>query len=100
MSIVIVGGNECMVREYKMLCKEYNCKAKIYPKMSGGLRNIGTPDLLVLFTSTTSHKMVQCALSQAKQSNKTQVARTHSASMAALRKVLDENVGKPKASAC
>ena len=48
MSIVIVGGNECMVREYKSLCKEYNCKAKVYPKMSEGLRNIGNPDLLIL----------------------------------------------------
>ena len=98
MSIVIVGGNECMVREYKSLCKEYNCKAKVYPKMSGGLRNIGNPDLLILFTSTTSHKMVQCALSQAKQ-NDTAVARIHSGSKSALRKVLEENVGKA-AAAC
>ncbi len=94
MSIVIVGGNECMVRQYKSLCKEYDCKAKIYPKMSGGLRNIGSPDLLVLFTSTISHKMVQCALSQTKDST-TQIARTHSASMASLRKILEENVGTP-----
>ena len=32
MSVVIVGGNECMTRRYKELCAEYNCKAKIYPK--------------------------------------------------------------------
>ena len=31
MSVVIVGGNECMVRQYKELCSEYRCKAKIYP---------------------------------------------------------------------
>ena len=64
MSVVIVGGNECMAREYKELCKEYKCKAKVYPKMSGGMKNIGTPDLLVLFTSTVSHKMVRCALNE------------------------------------
>ena len=51
MSVVIVGGNECMVRQYKELCSEYQCKAKIYPKMAGNLKNIGLPDLLVLFTA-------------------------------------------------
>ncbi len=54
MSVVIVGGNECMVRQYKELCREYKCKAKIYPKMAGSLKNIGMPDLLVLFTNTVS----------------------------------------------
>jgi len=52
MSIVIVGGNECMTRQYKDLCEQYRCKAKVYPKMAGGLKNIGTPDLLILFTNT------------------------------------------------
>ena len=41
MSVVIVGGNECMVCQYKELCREYKCKAKIYPKMAGNLKNIG-----------------------------------------------------------
>ena len=35
MSVVIVGGNECMVRQYKELCREYKCKAKIFPKWQG-----------------------------------------------------------------
>ncbi|MBQ9066861.1 MAG: DUF2325 domain-containing protein [Clostridia bacterium] len=93
MSVVIVGGNECMVRQYKTLCKEYSCKAKIYPKMCGGLKNIGNPDMRILFTATTSHKMVQCALSQAKNQN-IPITRSHSSSMAALRTILEENVGK------
>lgn len=42
---MIVGGNECMVRQYKDLCGDYKCKAKVYPKMQNGLKNIGTPDL-------------------------------------------------------
>lgn len=91
MSVVIVGGNECMVRQYEKLCKQYNCKPKVYPKMCSGLRNIGSPDLLVIFTGITSHKMVQCALKQTKNS-KTQIARTQSASMSSFRKVLEENV--------
>lgn len=64
MSVVIVGENECMVRPYKDLCAEYGCKAKIYPKMNAGLRDIGTPDLLILFTNTVSHKMIRLVLGE------------------------------------
>ena len=28
MSVVIIGGNECMVHQYKNLCREYRCDAK------------------------------------------------------------------------
>lgn len=90
MSVVIVGGNECMIRQYKELCSEYKCKAKIYPKMTSGLKNMGSPDLLVLFTNTVSHKMVRCALSEAKGLN-TRIARSHSSSMAALKSILKEH---------
>lgn len=92
MSVVIIGGNECMVRQYTDLCREYRCRAKVFPKMSGGMRNkIGTPDLLVLFTGTMSHKMLRCALSETKGAG-TIVARSHSSSMAALKSILDEHV--------
>lgn len=90
MSVVIVGGNECMIREYKELCRAYQCKAKVYPKMSSALKNIGSPDLLVLFTSTISHKMVRCALSETKGQD-TRVVRSHTSSMAALRSILEEH---------
>ena len=33
MSVVIIGGNECMERRYIDLCKSYSCKAKVYTKM-------------------------------------------------------------------
>ena len=39
MSIVIIGGNECMVRQYKDLCAQYRCDAKVFAKTSGGLKN-------------------------------------------------------------
>ena len=32
MSVVIIGGNECMVRQYKDLCQEYSCDAKVFPE--------------------------------------------------------------------
>lgn len=90
MSVVIVGGNECMIRQYKDLCSQYQCKAKVYPKMTSGLKKLGSPDLLVLFTNTMSHKMVRCALSETKGRN-IKIARSHTSSMAALKSILEEH---------
>jgi hypothetical protein len=91
MSVVIVGGNDCMVCEYKNLCKEYKCRAKVFTQMNGTLKNkIGSPNLLVLFTNTVSHKMVRCAMNETKGQN-TIIARSHSSSMAALKSILDEH---------
>lgn len=67
MSVVIVGGNECMVRRYEDLCREYSCKAKVFAKPDRGMQNFGNPDLLVLFTGTMSHKMLSIAMGQAKR---------------------------------
>ena len=90
MSVVIVGGNERMVREYKDLCKEYNYKAKVFIQYNEALRkSIGTPDLMVLFTNTVSHKMINIALSRVKNSD-TAVARSHSSSITALRAIMEE----------
>ena len=58
--------------------------------MQSGLKNIGTPDLLVLFTNTMSHKMVRCVLSETKDRN-VKIARSHSSSMAALKTILEEH---------
>ena len=91
MSVVIVGGNECMVRRYTDLCREYNCKAKVYPKMTNGLKEVGSPDLMILFTGTVSHKMVKCALSEIGVGTK--IARSHTSSVSALRNILDAHVG-------
>lgn len=90
MSVVIVGGNERMIRRYKELCRQYNCDAKVIIEMNGALRNMGNPDLLVLFTSTVSHKMVNCALSAIKGQN-VNVARSHTSSMSALKSILDQH---------
>ena len=91
MSVVIVGGNDCMVRRYTDLCREYNCKAKVYPKMTNGLKEVGSPDLMILFTGTVSHKMVKCALSEIGVGTK--IARSHTSSVSALRNILDAHVG-------
>lgn len=91
MSIVIVGGNECMERQYKELCQAYRCRAKVFTRMRGGMKDkIGNPDILVLFTNTMSHKMARCALCEAKGRD-TIIARSHSSSMAALKIILEEH---------
>ena len=94
MSIVIVGGHDRMVHQYKKICKEYKCKAKVFTQMSGNLsEKIGSPDLLILFTNTVSHKMVNSALQEAKKNN-IPIARIHTSSAAALHTVLNEYTGK------
>lgn len=93
MSIVLVGGNECMTRRYKDLCNSYGCKAKIYPKMKKEMKNIGSPDLLVLFTNTVSHKMIHSVLEQTKNSS-VKTVRSHTSSMNALKNILEENAGE------
>lgn len=91
MSVVIVGGNECMVRQYIDLCSDYNCRAKVFCKMRDGLKNkVGTPNLMVLFTNTTSHKMIKYALNEVKGQD-TVIERCHSSSISALRNILDKH---------
>lgn len=90
MSVVIIGGHDRMVCQYKKICKEYKCKAKVFTQMSGNLKDkIGNPDLVVLFTNTVSHKMVRCALSEAEKA-KADVVRCHTSSGSALSEILLE----------
>ena len=68
MSVVIIGGNDRMERLYQDTCKAYGCKAKIFLHLKSELRRkIGSPDLMILFTNTVSHKMVNCAMCEARQ---------------------------------
>ena len=96
MSVVIIGGNECMVRQYKDLCQEYQCDAKVFPKQKSSLIGIGCPDLMVLFTSTVSHKMVRNALNETKGLD-VKVVRSHTSSMSALKNILDDNIKQEEA---
>ena len=89
MSVVIVGGHDRMVREYKQVCKEYKCKAKVFTQMSANLSElIGSPDVLILFTNTVSHKMVRCAVAEAEKAN-AEIIRCHTSSKSALCEILN-----------
>lgn len=92
MSVVILGGNDCMVRQYKDICKKYKCTAKVFTHMKTDLRKqIGSPDLLVMFTGTMSHKMARCAVSETK-GLPVHIERVHSGSASALKNILETHI--------
>ncbi|MEY8392785.1 DUF2325 domain-containing protein [Lachnospiraceae bacterium] len=92
MSVVIIGGHERMENRYKEICKKYNHKSKVFTKMRTDLsRQIGTPDLMILFTATASHKMVRCAVAESERGN-VALERSHSSSASALIHILEAYV--------
>ena len=93
MSVVIIGGHDRMVCQYKKICKQFNCKAKVFTQMSASLsKQIGSPDILVLFTSTVSHKMIRCALEEVDE-KRTDIVRCHTSSGTALMEILEKRCG-------
>ena len=90
MSLVIIGGNERMVTRYQNICRDFGHTAKVFVKEHSSIRKkMGCPDLLILFTNTVSHKMVNCAVDEAKRKS-IPVCRCHSSSASALQNVLRE----------
>ena len=86
MSVVIVGGHDRMVRQYMDICKKYNCKGKVFTQLPGNFKGqIGQADLIILFTSTVSHIMVNGAVQEAEKNNIT-IERSHSSSSSALKR--------------
>ncbi|MBQ4486752.1 MAG: DUF2325 domain-containing protein [Oscillospiraceae bacterium] len=92
-NVVVVGGNDCMACKYKEICGKYKCKAKVFTQMPADFENkLGSPDLVVVFTNTCSHKMANIVIRKAARQNFS-VARIHSASASALKTVLSEYCG-------
>ena len=87
MSVVIIGGNECMERQYKQICQSLGHRAKVFTKPCGALRTggLGCPDLIILFTGTVSHTMVRHAIGT---NTEALVERSHSSSASALKNIL------------
>lgn len=84
MSIVIVGGHDRLCCRYKTLCERYGCQCKVFTQCPSNLKTqIGSPDMLIIFTQTVSHKMVTAASQQAKRTGAI-VKHCHSSSMTAL----------------
>lgn len=90
MSVVIVGGNEGMAGQYESICRSYGCKPKVFAKESGAMKKkIGNPDLLIIFVSTVSHKMMISVAQEAKK-NRIPMERVHTSSATALHNILSE----------
>ena len=85
MSVVILGGNEVHGPQIQDLCSQYQCQAKVFAKPIGSLKNkLGSPDLLVCFTSAMSHKMLRSAMNELRGQG-TVVAHCPTSSISALR---------------
>ena len=55
MSVVIIGGHDRMVCQYKQICRRFNCKAKVFTQMSANLgKQIGTYFLRTLYPTRWS----------------------------------------------
>lgn len=68
LNIVIVGGHDCMHCRYKQICKKYGCKCKVFTQCPADFQNqIGSPEMIVVFTKTVAHKMLRCACKQAER---------------------------------
>ncbi|MBO6231211.1 MAG: DUF2325 domain-containing protein [Ruminiclostridium sp.] len=90
MSVVVVGGNDRMAGKYKEICGNYRCKAKVFTQMPADFENkIGTPDLVVMFTNTCSHKMAN-QVNRKAEKHCFPVAKIHNASVNALKTVLEQ----------
>jgi len=90
MSVVIVGGNDRMATRYQDICKSYKCKSKVFTQMPADFENkIGSPDLVIVFTGTCSHKMLGGVKKHTERSG-TPVRHLHSSSVSALKKLLSE----------
>lgn len=90
MSILLLGGHERMCNEYLTIGKKHGHKIKNYPKLPPRFtKSIGSPDVIVLFTNTVSHKMMCSAVKQAKKKS-IPVLRCTTGSVTSLEETLQE----------
>lgn len=88
MSVVIVGGHDRMECRYKEICKKHGCKCKVFTQYPADFKNqIGSPDIIIIFTKTVAHKMVSIASEQAEKANAL-IRHCHSSSACALNEAL------------
>ena len=87
-SPVLRAACETLLQAERIEDERSGCKAKVYVKENGSLKKkLGTPDYLLLFTSTVSHKMMLSASKEAKRNN-IPIAYVPSSSASALHSVL------------
>lgn len=88
MRIVLIGGHDRMHQEYKGIGEKQGCCVKVYTQKPVDLKKtIGSPDGIVLFTSTVSHEMMHIAVKVAKHKN-IPLLRSHSSSKSSFNNIL------------
>lgn len=94
MNIVIVGGHDCMHCRYKQICKSYGFKCKVFTQCPANFQNqIGNPEIIVVFTKTVAHKMLNVAARQAAKTG-TEIRYVNSSSANALNEVICDYLQK------
>lgn len=94
MSVVIVGGHDRMHCRYREICRRFGCKCKIFTQCPANLKEqIGNPDMVIVFTNTVAHKMVNVASERAEKSGAV-IKHCHSSSACALQETLAEYFAK------
>lgn len=79
-----------MYCRYKEICKKHGCKCKVFTQCPADFKNkIGSPDVVIVFTKTVAHKMVNIASEQAQKAGAL-IKHCHSSSACALNDVLCE----------
>lgn len=90
MSIVLVGGHDRMHEAYRTIGARHGHRIKVFTQMATHFdKAIGSPDAIVLFTSTVSHKMSTLAVREAKRKN-IPVLRCHTSSGTSLEETLKQ----------
>ena len=90
MSIVIVVGHDRMHCRYKEICGKYGCKCKVFTQFPANFKNqIGSPDMVVVFTGTVAHKMVGVVSEQAQKKGAV-LKHSHCSSGSALQEAINE----------
>lgn len=75
---------------YKEICKKFGCKCKVFTQCEANLKGqIGSPDMIIVFTKTVAHKMLNAASQQAEKTGAI-VKHCNSSSACALTDVLCE----------
>lgn len=97
MSIILVGGHDRMQEMYRSIGDKHGHRMKVFTQMPAKFEKaIGSPDGMVLFTNTVSHKMVKTAVKEAKRKN-IPIIRCHTSSASSLEqsiKILESSISK------
>lgn len=82
-----------MNHEYKRICKDLGHKIKVFTQVRPRFNKVmGSPDGIIIFTNTVSHKMANIAMGEAKKSS-IPVIRCHTSSKYALNNKIKELEG-------